>query len=58
MHTILITVMQKFIIIFTLVFAGFCNLSAYASAGHGQDTGKTEQSEGIDITEVIFDHIL
>jgi len=58
LHTILITVMQKLIIIFTLVFAGFCNLSAYASAGHAQDTSKTEQSEGIDITEVIFDHIL
>lgn len=58
MHTILITVMQKFIIIFTMVFAGFCSLSAYASGGHGQDTSKTEKSEGIDITEVIFDHIL
>lgn len=58
MHTILITVMQKFILIFTLVFATLCSLPSYASAGHGSETTETEKSEGIDITEVIFDHIL
>ncbi|HPF00221.1 MAG TPA: F0F1 ATP synthase subunit A [Bacteroidales bacterium] len=50
--------MQKLIFIFTLVFAGFSGLSAYAGSDHGHDKNKTEQNEGIDITQVIFDHIL
>ncbi len=50
--------MQKFIFIFILVFSSFCKLSVFANDKTNQNIDESAQKSEVNITEVIFDHIL